>query len=407
MMRVVVVNHTHPSVSHVSGMRAWHFAQALAARGHQVMLICERPDTDQPGPDAPALEARVRDHDWRRPLVVAVKPPPVALLVRVRAAGTKSWLRKALVAWSFVRRSGVFTDFSEGAQPFLEPIARAFKPQVVWGTFLNTDYWLVAQRLARLAGCGWVGDMKDAWDWWIPVGLRTLLARRFGDMAASTANAAFHAEAMARWFPARPAVVYSGVDPGWIRAEPPPVDGFPVMLVGGTYSRQDLVRFVGGFAAWVRSVPPADRARIRLCYAGTDTARVESVVGDLATLIQVDIRGYLPLADLAALCGAAAVNVYLWSPTTFHHKVAELLSCRRPIISFPGERAESVELARCVGGSLNVCHSDSELRMAFDDIWNGGRQPGGSPEALQSLTWDAQARHLEAVLRGVALEGPD
>jgi hypothetical protein len=176
------------------------------------------------------------------------------------------------------------------------------------------------------------------------------------------------------------------------------------MLVGGLYDQQDFTRFIHGLAAWVQSVPEPDRKGISLCYAGSDAERVRPAVSDLSRSIRVDIRGYLPLSELASLCSGAAVNVYLWSPTTFHHKVVELLCCRRPIVSFPGEREESLALARQAGGSLNVCANEHDLRAAFDAIWNGGLQPAGGPEQLQHLTWAAQADRLEAVLRRVAQE---
>jgi hypothetical protein len=409
MMRVVFVNHSHPSVPHVSGMRAWQFARQLATRGHQVVLLCEWREGVPPAPDANGLDEQLRDHDWKVPLIVAVKPTPVPLLQRVRSPGTGRFARKLLVVRSYVTSSGMFTDFSDGAHPYLASLARAFKPQAVWGTFGNTDCWLIAQRLARLSGCGWVGDMKDAWDWWIPLGLRTLVARRFRDMAASTANAEFNAGVLARWFPTRPVVVYSGVEQEWMgRVEP--TNDFRVMLAGGLYDQQDFLRFLRGFEAWVQTVPPADRLCISFCYAGSDAARVKPAVSELRAVqapikdIHVDIRGYLPLSEFASLCRGAAVNVYLWSPTTFHHKIVELLCCRRPIISFPGERAESLALAKQVGGSLNVCKNDGDLRAALEAIWNGGLQPTGGPEQLQHLTWTAQADRLEAVLRSVAKE---
>jgi hypothetical protein len=408
MPRVVVVNHSHPSMPHVSGMRAWQFARELATRGHQVVLLCEWREGVPPAPDADGLDEQLRGHDWNAPFVIAVKPTPVPLLTRVRSTETGSLLRKLLVVRSYVTKSGMFTDFSDGAQPYLVSLARAFKPQAVWGTFGNTDCWLIAQRLARLSGCGWVGDMKDAWDRWIPSGLRTLVARRFQDMAASTANAEFNAVVLARWFRPRPVVVYSGVDSEWIRSssmratERAGPEAFRVMLVGGLYDQQNIVRFLSGFEAWVQSVPPSDRPRISLCYAGSDAERMTPAVTGLSRNIRVDIRGYLPLSELASLCRGAAVNVYLWSPTGFHHKLVELLCCRRPIVTFPGERAESLALARQSGGSLKVCSNEGDLRAAFDAIWNGSLQPAGDAEQLQHLTWTAQADTLDGVLRRVA-----
>ncbi|MBK9241945.1 MAG: hypothetical protein IPL75_17255 [Acidobacteria bacterium] len=402
LMRVVVVNHVHPSVPHVSGMRAWHFAQELAVRGHQVILVCEQDDRGPGSPDPSQLQDHINAHDWRTPLVIAVTPTPFAALNRVRSPRTGSLHRKSLVVWSYVRHSGMFTDFSAGAAPFLPTIASVFQPQIVWGMFGNTDCWLIAQRLARLARCKWVADMKDSWDEWIPRGLKTLVARRFRDMSAGTSNAEFHAGAMARWFPARPSVVYSGVAPEFMRPRPQHSGRFRVTLVGATYAAENLSRFVRAFSDWVQSLPSSERQRITLGYAGSDAALVEAAVTGLESVVHLDIRNQLPLPEFAALCGESALNAYLWSPATFHHKVVELLACQRPILSFPGERAESLKLAELAGGTLLVCADESQVRAALARVWNGGAVPVADPERLQQLTWTAQAGTLERVLRRAA-----
>jgi hypothetical protein len=409
-MRVVVVNHSHPSMPHVSGMRAWRFAGELAARGHQVVLLCEWREGAATAPRAADLAPVLGDHDWRNPLILAVKPDPTPLLDRVRDPRTGSLIRKWLVVRSYLKNSGMFTDFTRGAEPYIAALARAFKPHVTWGIFGNTDCWLMAQRLARLSGGSWVADMKDAWDWWIPAGLRRLLATRFSDMAASTANAQFHAASLARWFPTQPQVVYSGVDNEWIETSSEAKSGrsgdeaFRVVLIGGLYDDRTFRRWVDGFRAWVQSVPLADRHRISFCYAGSDSVRVTRAVDQLSREVRVDVRGYVPLPELSALCRSAAINAYLWSPTTFHHKVIELLCCRRPIVSFPGERDESLALAQNTGGSLTACRTESDLRAAFDAIWKGERQPTTTPAMLQHLTWTRQADTLESVIKSATQE---
>ncbi len=383
-------------------MRAWNFACELAARGHQVILICESHETEQPAPDVASVRRLIRTHDWRGPLIVAVNPRSTAMLDRVRSPRTWALVRKGIVAWSYLRHSGMFNDFSQGAGPYLVSIGEVFRPQVVWGVFGNTDCWLVARRLARLSGCAWVADMKDSWDLALPFGLRTLVARRFRSMTASTANARFSAEVLERWFPTRPEVIYSGVSEYWIQPSPRPVDGFTVMLVGSTYGEWNLTRFVDALGQWVQSLPVHERARVALCYAGSDAEKVRSAVTGLASLIRVDVRSYVVTTDLADLCRAAAVNAYLWFPETFHHKVIELLCCRRPIVSFPGERAESLELARQVGGSLNVCGDWRRLHEVLSSIWDGELVPTSEINQMQPLTWSRRADLLEAVLRRAA-----
>src|SRR5687767_6599710 len=131
-MRVVIVNHMHHAVPHVSGMRAWHFARELADRGHQVVVLCEWTAGADPALNPGEIGSRLGAHDWTSPFVLAVRPAPVATLDRVRATGTGGLQRKALVAWSYLRHSGMFTDFSAGAAPCLAPLAEAFKPNAVW-----------------------------------------------------------------------------------------------------------------------------------------------------------------------------------------------------------------------------------------------------------------------------------
>ncbi|MEO6222972.1 MAG: hypothetical protein ABIP90_06960, partial [Vicinamibacterales bacterium] len=127
-MRLVFVNHSHPSVPHVSGIRAWNFARALTARGHQVVVICEWRESVAAPPIATSIGEQLRAHGWQDPFVLAVKPTAVPLLHRVRSPETGTLSRKAQVLTSYLTASGVFTDFSHGAQPYLAQLAQAFKP---------------------------------------------------------------------------------------------------------------------------------------------------------------------------------------------------------------------------------------------------------------------------------------
>ncbi len=199
-MRLVFFSQVHPATPHVSGMRGWYFARELAKQGHQVILICAVRDGAAGSSGRARFAEQLNSHDWTGPLLLAVALRPSSLLRWVRSPRTPSFLRKCLVALSYVLNSGVFTDFTRGAQPYLPIIAGVFRPEATWGVFGNTDSWLIAQRLARLSGCAWVGDMKDPWDGFIPRPLRGLLARRFDDMAAATANALFNMSGLTRWF---------------------------------------------------------------------------------------------------------------------------------------------------------------------------------------------------------------
>jgi hypothetical protein len=394
----------HPDTPHVSGVRSWCFAQELARRGHKVVQICQRRESTESAPEPKDLSELLRTHQWRTPLLIAIQPRSRIALDRIRSSATPVAVRKALVSWNYLRHSGMFTDFSDGVQPYLAVLAHEFHPQAVWGLFGNTDCWLIAQRLARLAGCPWIGDMKDSWEVFMRPGLRRVLARRFGDMAAATANAEFNARVLDRWFPTKRAVVYSGVDSCFLQAAPATLeDGvFRLTLTGSVHDVQSLHAFVEALAAWLEGSLAADRVRAEVVYAGADFAKVQPVLARLEGLARVVVHPYLPLPVLAALCRSAAINAYMWNPNGFHHKLLELLSCGRPVLAFPGETEESERLARISGGILQVCRGQGELKNAL----GAARQSRLVADAIGTnagdFSWAAQALVLERLLQSAS-----
>ncbi|AUB83868.1 hypothetical protein THSYN_24930 [Candidatus Thiodictyon syntrophicum] len=335
--------------------------------------------------------------------MLAVRPLRRALLDRIRSTRTPVMLRKALVTWSYLRHSGMFTDFSQATQPYLTVLAREFQPQATWGLFGNTDCWLIAQRLGRLAGCPWAADMKDSWEVFMPSTLQTIIARRFSDMAASTANAEFNAQVLSRWFPSQPCVVYSGVDRSFADAAPTRLDQgvFRLTLTGSIYDHGSLEAFIDGLSEWLTKLTGVKPVGVEIVYAGGDHAIVRPALERLAGLARVEAHPYLPLPELAALCRSAAVNTYLWDPNCFHHKLLELLACGRPVLAFPGETEESRGLAADTGGELFCCAASADLAETLDLI--RGRCPAPAPHDVcsASFTWAALAVRLERVFQQV------
>jgi glycosyltransferase involved in cell wall biosynthesis len=409
-MNIAIVNHSEPGTKHISGMRAWFFAKELAKMGSRVVEICQAPRDC--GRERPHFVGRsLSCHDWRDPLVLSVPQLHDRVSDLIRSGRTPKLLRKGLVAYSFGVRGGVYSDFSHALGPYLPLLNRDFRPDVVWGIFLNSDCWLVAQRLARMAGCPWVGDMKDSWEAFIPAPLRGLLARRFRDMAACTANSEFNSRVLERRFGRTPAVVYSGVDAAFAADEPalhePRSGEFRLTLMGSLYTESTIDQFVCAVRRWV-----ADEARrgssgnsvIEIVYAGTDSVRAEAKLGSLRDLARVQVHGYLPLPELAALCRSATANAYMWCPTTFHHKLLELLSCGRPVIAFPGETDESRRLAARCGGDLRCPSNELELVSVLEDVRLRGTDGKGVRPVIDDFTWAAQARILESVFEKVVTE---
>jgi glycosyltransferase involved in cell wall biosynthesis len=405
-VNLVLVNHSHPDVPHISATRSWFFARELAKMGHRVVQICQAVDTCQFAGDAALLAKRLEGHDWSQPYLMAVPPSRRLLLDLVRSRKTPSPLRKALVAYSFAVNGGVFTDFSHGARPYVAALARAFRPDAVWGIFLDTDCWLIAQRLARSAKCPWVSDMKDSWDVFIPQPLRGLLARRFGDMAAATCNSEFNARVLSQWFSRTPTVVYSGVDRRFIepRGELPSPTKCRITLTGGLYEQQSVESWVAGVRTWLEqgsSVRDASVEGVEIAYAGGDSRRAAQVLQPLSGLAEVRVHSYLPLPELAALCRSASVNAYIRTPKTFHHKLLELLSCGRPVLAFPGETDESRRLVAQCGGTLLTPTTEVELVAALQSLHDAREVSQPCRVDASQFSWARQAEILEGVFHRV------
>lgn len=409
-MRCVFISQVHPVAPHVSGMRCWFFARELAARGHRIVQICEWREGTEQAPDPGVLHQHLKDHDWSSPLLLAIKPTTSTSLDWIRSSATPVPMRKALVLWHYWRHSGMFTDFSQAVQPYLPVLSQEFHPEVVWGVFGNTDCWLIAQRLARLSGCPWVADMKDSWEVFLRRPLRAVLARRFQDMVATTANAEFNARVLARWFPQKPSVVYSGVDRCFmdVRPAPLPEGTFRLTLTGSVYDLNVLKRFVEGLDKWLTAIGESKEwqlfqngrpVKVEIIYAGAANAVVEPMLARLADRANIQIHSYLPLTELAGLCRSARVNTYIGSPKTFHHKLLELLSCGKPVLAFPRETEESRRLAAECAGDLRICHTQEEVMSTLDTLLRGLCERSDVHPQIDQFTWSAQANHLERVFK--------
>ncbi len=253
-------------------------------------------------------------------------------------------------------------------------------------------------------------DVKDNWDLYVPRGLRRLTAYRFRNSAGFTSNARLHANLAARWHRQPHAIIYSSIAPEMIapKGSTPRRDIFVLTLIGGTYQADKLGRFIVALNGWLGTLAPAERAVVEFHYAGTAAGDVGKALAALPLDCRTCIHGPLSHAALAELCQSAAANGYIWLPLTFHHKLLELMACQRPVISFPGEHAESKELARKVGGDLAACANEGELIAAFGQAfrrWQAGDGAIASVD-MSAFTWDAMAAKLETFMVGIVENHP-
>lgn len=372
-MRLVFVNHAHPDVPHVSGMRTGYFAREMVKLGHQVVLLT----STVPGSAFVDLTSRdvaksLARQDWRRPLVVAVSPVYRRALEVIRHGTLPGVLRRAMTLWQFIAHGGVFADWHRAASDAIEQLAVEFKPDLVWGTFGNTTNLAIAQQLALGANCPWVMDIKDSWTAFIPRALRRHLARGFRDAAGWTSNSRHHQEIASRWFPSmRTEVIYSGVaeeffvDPG----VSPEHCARQLLLVGSVYDERRLTSYLSVVREWMDSLPHAERALVCFAYAGADSERVMAALESVPLPCEVRVMQYRSIADLATLARASFANSYLTASFTFHHKLLELLVCGRPLICFPSEREESKALASQVTTMFVSCDSEAAVRDALATAW--------------------------------------
>lgn len=389
-MRLVFVNHLHPQEPLVGAVRLREFAEAMARRGHAVVLLTA-PRGDEAGDDPDTLVERVRVHDWKRPLVVAPPLQRFAALEGLRRGTLPRPLRAALVAGLYLGRGGVFPDWSLGAAAVLPILAEQFRPEAVWGTFGNTDAWLIARALARRAGCPWVMDVKDKWDAFIPAPFRPLLARRFDDAAAMTALARSYLDHVRPRFSCPGRVVYSGVSQALLSHGAEGEAESRLTLSGSTYSPATLAALMEGIRGWIRP-------DMTFTYAGADHRRVAEAAVGLNCI--VDVRGQLSPDELAELQRRSFVNLYccIGDLDRFHHKLIELLCVGRPIVCLPPDGPEAAGIAASVGGDFTGCADAGEVSAALDSAWARRFAPMvRDAAALADFGWDGQARVLEEV----------
>lgn len=407
-MRAVLVNHLHPETKHVGAVRMREFARALAARGHSVILLTQGGETGNVGgPDPAGAAALIAGHDWSRPLMLGCPPrvsrlPPRDSLPRP--------LRRGLIAWSYLVRGGVFSEWTDATRPWWPVLAEHFRPDVVWGTFGNTDCWVIAQGIARVSGCPWVADIKDSWDTFIPAPFRALLAHRFSDCALVTGLSEGHLRHTGRRFPLRRPrrAIYSGFPATLLNlpdAEEPPRR---ITITGSLYADAGAEGLAEGIRLWLDEAG-TEAAGVTVTYAGGDRERMTRAAARLAGKCRLELHDFLPLEDLARLQREAFINLYArhtGSADSFHHKLMELMVAGRPAACLPAELPEAEALAAAVGGKLASCADSRLLAPALAEAWaERMRPPRRNLPALTAFTWEGQAERLETALNEAIAAG--
>ncbi len=404
-MRMVFVNHCHPDTPHVCATRMRQFSHALTALGHEVILLTETLKNQAAEISPDTTGQAIQNHDFSNPLYLATSPEGYPLISALRNRTLPWGVRQAVIVWHYFRHKGVFTDWRSGSQPYLPPIAEHFNPDVIWTSFGNTDCWNIAKDLAGLAKCPWVADLKDLWSNFIPSPFQDFLSRHFNDCAALTTFSNFHSKDAEKWFIPTPTVIYSGVSESML-TQPPALDSkiITLSLTGAIYDETALQNLVDGIRLWLIGREEDKPRDVQLVYAGHDTKEVETATAKLSKLCRVDIRGYLPLEELRHLHQTSTANLYIKSNLTFHHKTIEMFSTGRPLICYPGETDEAVEIAQTMKNPFFSCNTSKEIASALEQSLNFNPIEGPAANDLHKFTWESQARELENLFQDVINE---
>ncbi|RUQ38285.1 MAG: hypothetical protein EKK69_12620 [Candidatus Competibacteraceae bacterium] len=398
-MKLLLINPTHPSTPHISAVRAWRFAEELATRGHQVILLCAASSPEQlTDPDAIAV------HDWQTPFVLAC--PMEGSGWRLQRNRLPSPIRKVVTAWRLVHHGGDLGGWIVNARRTLQQLRGHFAPDLIWATFGMMEAPMAARRIACDSGCPWILDIKDNWELYVPRSLRRFMVWRTQGWAALTANARFTQAKARKWQQGAATVVYSGVDAAFFSRDlvaAPSPGQFRINLIGSLYSRDRLEIWLNGVKTWAEGLTPAQRVPVTLAYLGGDTRLFTEAVGDLAHFISIEHLGYLPVAAMAQHCRNAAVNAYIAHPGNFHHKLLELLACQRPVLAFPEEDEESWALAQQVAGDLQTPADASAVSQLLQRLHTRWLQGDDEPQAASAdYSWPRQAAILEQLMRQIA-----
>lgn len=397
VLRILFVSDVSPSLGGVHGLRVRSVARGLARLGHETAILAPAvPDVDWPLGDDLAERIAARP---------AGEPALLTPLCEERGGpvpSRRSLATKLRTAHAFLVHGGVRPGWIRTGRRWGRPILDAFPADAVVAVFGDTSTLMIGRSVARAAGAPLVVDAKDNWQNYVSPLVRTLMQRRLAEVAALTSNAHLHLDAAAPHFSCPGTVVYSaGADT--MRAAPSSTadrEHFTVMMVGSTYRHDMLSTFLAVLARWAGTKLAAERARIRYAYAGRSRAMVEACLARVGLPFPTIVRDNLSHEDLAALCQSAFVNAYIWLPLTFHYKLVELISTRRPVLAFPGEHEESIAIAREMGGELLMCQDEAALAEGFETLWQ--RWTSGNVRAVDlrpnPFTWDAAARSFAQLL---------
>ena len=355
MMRIVFINQLHPDTGLIGSVRLSRFAEELAIRGHQILMVCE---SSGAGECVEELGRRLSSHDWTTPLIVAVGSAPDRIS-QLRRDRLPALARRIGTLWDLVVRGGVLWRWRREIRKFHALIKEQFAPQLCYATFGNIDTLAAARELAEFCNVPWVMDIKDPATSFLPRSLRPLLTGRLRGASAVTLNSDYQRDHNPGWVRSDALTLYSGVETSQVPLAS--FDPTSFNLVGSVYDERHVATLLKGF----REANSGTKRGLRLRYFGLNVDAMARVAAELGGVDGLEVIGMVDRQLLLISCAESAASVYIGSSATFHHKLLELAAVGRPLIVCPAESEEARELAEMYGLTLFQANSVEDLVPCF------------------------------------------
>ncbi len=398
-MRALFINHCHPETPHVCAIRMKSFAQAMTDKGHQILLLTEALDCDEPEDSLEVISQSLINHNWSRPFVLSVTPVFDRLIAKLRQRKLLFGIRQPFILMRYLNDSGVFSDWRKGAFKYEDLLKYYFQPDVIWATFGNSDCWKIAQHMSHQMNVPWAGDLKDNWEVFIPKGIRKIIANRFSDMAAVTAFSLSHKEQVKRVFKRDAEVIYSGFSDVLTECSYS-VSTKRIMVTGSLYDSNKFQILVNGILLWIKK-RSFSLKEIEFRYAGKDLEIFDKVSSCLKGYCTIIVDNYIEIDELRKLQAGAWINTYIFNEKSlFQHKTLELISAARPVLVVPSESNETLSIAKSVGVNFEACEAPFEIVNVLES-YEDCKMPKVNMEIMSKYSWDAQAKKLEEVLNSI------
>lgn len=257
-LKVIFVNEIPPDNNQIAAFRMGELANAMARQGHQIILLTTANHKDEIT-DCSTINFLIAQHDWSVPLGIRSGRNKSFWLKKLRSGKLPKLLSKALVFFYYLFSYGVVRDWKQSVKPFLKPLAKNFSPDIVIGTFGNTDCLMITRQIALYAKAPFVIDLKDAWCNFIPFLFQGYCARRFQDAAMITALSKFYMKDAETWFAFIPRrVIYSGFSEKLLenvnKSNIFSPQTFKIFLVGSHYNRTHLRILLNGIQLWAEKI---------------------------------------------------------------------------------------------------------------------------------------------------------